>query len=437
MSDHATLAPSARVRWGNCPGSVREEAQYPEEPSGPAAIDGTHSHTLLEHCLAGEAAPHDFVGKKLSDHEGEFTVDAERAERVSVAIGYIVRRVRELGSEVRVLSEQRVDPHLLTGRTDQSGTVDIRLIAPGFIEIIDYKDGITPVAAEGTLQMLQYAVGSVAELMKQYDLKLIPDCVIRLTIIQPKLRVKGLEPISSWEFSSARLQEEVLKLVQQGAACDDPNAPLVPGDEQCKYCRAKGCSARAQQAMGAVGLLFAPLHPALEGALNSARELNDVARQAAGKNPNEMSNDQIKELLEAAPLIRQMLEAAEVEALRRFEAGQNIEGLKIVRGRGSRAWAFDETEMAEKLKKMGIPKDALWKTSLITPAQAEKVTWTKRDGTQKQLTDRQLATLGKEYVKKSEGKLTVVSASDERPAVTLGAAQMFAPVVEALPSWLS
>jgi hypothetical protein len=150
-----------------------------------------------------------------------------------------------------------------------------------------------------------------------------------------------------------------------------------------------------------------------------------------------MSNDQIKELLEAAPLIRQMLEAAEVEALRRFEAGQNIEGLKIVRGRGSRAWAFDETEMAEKLKKMGIPKDALWKTSLITPAQAEKVTWTKRDGTQKQLTDRQLATLGKEYVKKSEGKLTVVSASDERPAVTLGAAQMFAPVVEALPSWLS
>jgi hypothetical protein len=79
----------------------------------------------------------------------------------------------------------------------------------------------------------------------------------------------------------------------------------------------------------------------------------------------------------------------------------------------------------------------VWKTSLITPAQAEKVTWTKRDGTQKQLTDRQLATLGKEYVKKSEGKLTVVSASDERPAVTLGAAQMFAPVVEALPSWLS
>jgi hypothetical protein len=422
MSDHATLAPSARVRWGNCPGSVREEAQYPEEPSGPAAVDGTHSHTLLEKCIATTKPAADFIGELLSDHEGNFKVDAERAERVQIALAYIVKRLQELGPDCRVLSEQRVDPHLLTGRTDQSGTVDIRLIAPGFIEIIDYKDGITPVAAEGNLQMLQYAVGSVAELMKQYDLKLIPDCMIRLTIIQPKLRVKGLEPISSWEFSSARLQEEVLKLVQQGAACDDPNAPLVPGDEQCKYCRAKGCLARFQKGMQSSGITFENL---------------DVAKQAAGKNPNEMSNDQIKELLEAAPLIRQMLEAAEVEALRRFEAGQNIEGLKIVRGRGSRAWAFDETEMAEKLKKMGIPKDALWKTSLITPAQAEKVTWTKRDGTQKQLTDRQLATLGKEYVKKSEGKLTVVSASDERPAVTLGAAQMFAPVVEALPSWLS
>jgi hypothetical protein len=246
MSDHATLAPSARVRWGNCPGSVREEAQYPEEPSGPAAVDGTHSHTLLEKCIATTKPAADFIGELLSDHEGNFKVDAERAERVQIALAYIVKRLQELGPDCRVLSEQRVDPHLLTGRTDQSGTVDIRLIAPGFIEIIDYKDGITPVAAEGNLQMLQYAVGSVAELMKQYDLKLIPDCMIRLTIIQPKLRVKGLEPISSWEFSSARLQEEVLKLVQQGAACDDPNAPLVPGDEQCKYCRAKGCLARFQ-----------------------------------------------------------------------------------------------------------------------------------------------------------------------------------------------
>lgn len=422
---HARLSPSSRHRWGVCPGSVREESKYPEEPSGPAAIDGTHSHTLLEKCLAfgGTASdPQYFIGKELEDHEGKFTVDAERAERVSIAIGYIVRRVRELGPDCRVLSEQRVDPHLLTGRTDQSGTVDIHLITPGFIEIIDYKDGIQPVTSEGNLQMLQYAVGSVAELMKQYDMKLIPDCTIRLTIIQPKLRLKGLDSISSWEFSSAKLQEEVLKLVKEGQACDDPDAPLVPGDEQCKYCRAKGCSARASKALEASGITFENL---------------TVAKQAADKNPNEMTDEQIKELLEAAPLIRQVLEHAEAEALRRFEAGRSISGLKVVRGRGSQSWAFEEAEMAEKLKKMGLPKDTIWKTSLISPAQAKKATWTKRDGTQVQLTERQLKLLNGEYIKKSEGKLTVVSESDDRQAVTLSAAPMFAAITEPnLPDWL-
>ena len=55
---HAKLSPSKRHRWAACPGSIREEAAYPDERSGAAAIDGTHSHTLLEHCVkAGAADP--------------------------------------------------------------------------------------------------------------------------------------------------------------------------------------------------------------------------------------------------------------------------------------------------------------------------------------------------------------------------------------------
>ena len=85
-----------------------------------------------------------------------------------------------------------------------------------------------------------------------------------------------------------------------------------------------------------------------------------------------MSDEELREIIEAAPLIRQMLAGAEEEALRRFEAGMPVAGLKAVNGRGSRAWAFPEEEMADKLKRMGIPKDVLWKTTLISPAQAEK-----------------------------------------------------------------
>ena len=159
----------------------------------------------------------------------------------------------------------------------------------------------------------------------------------------------------------------------------------------------------------------------------------DVAQQSADKDPAQMDDAQIRQIMEAAPLMRQLLEAVEKEALRRLEAGTPIPGLKLVHGRGSRAWALPEEEMAEKLIKMGIPKSAVYETKLVTPAKAEKLTWEKRDGTQMQLSDRQLKTMEKEYVVKMAGKLTVVPESDGRPAVVTDAAPMFS-AVEAPPA---
>ena len=138
-----------------------------------------------------------------------------------------------------------------------------------------------------------------------------------------------------------------------------------------------------------VGVLFQPLVPAA-GSSTTVASIVDVA---AAKNPSELDNTKIREVLEAAPLLRQFLDAVEAEALRRIKAGQAIEGLKAVHGRGSRAWAFPEDEMATKLVRMGVPKGVIYETKLISPAKAEKVTWSKRDGTAKQLTERQLKTM--------------------------------------------
>jgi hypothetical protein len=136
-----------------------------------------------------------------------------------------------------------------------------------------------------------------------------------------------------------------------------------------------------------------------------------------------------------------MIEQAEAEAQRRMESGVTIPGLKLVNGRGSQVWNLDEEQIAEKLKGMGVPKDAVWVTKLVSPAQVKKLSWTKRDGTAKQLTERQLKTLETEYISKLGGKLTVAPASDPRPAVVRDAAPLFSAVVEpqapALPSWLS
>ncbi len=421
------LSPSKRSRWALCPGSIREEAKYPDEGSGPAAIDGTHSHTLLEHCIkAGLTDPMDQVGETFTDHEGAFKVDADRAARVKVAIEYI--RERSMNGMFKVISEQKVDPKFLLGRDDLSGTVDCQIVGPDWIELIDYKDGMGVVTAEGNMQLEQYAYGVLAELKLPVN-GAYPFADIRMTIIQPKLSLKGMAPITFSEVPVSNLMANMGTIITQAAATDKPDAPLVPGDSQCKFCRAKGsCAALASNVMKEVGVMFQPV-----------TQLPDVAQQSANKDPSTMDDAQIAQIMEAAPLMRQLLEAVEKEALRRMESGQIIPGLKLVNGRGSRAWALPEDQMAEKLIKMGIPKTAVYETKLVSPAKAEKLTWEKRDGTKVTLTDRQLKTMETEYVVKMAGKLTVALESDERKAVTTNAAPLFSAVETPaeLPAWLS
>jgi hypothetical protein len=428
MSDHAKLSPSKRSRWALCPGSIREEAKYPDEGSGPAAADGTHSHTLLEYCIQNNRFidPMTQIGAKFEDHEGEFVVHQDRAERVKVAYDYIMQA--SLNGICKIISESKVDPAFLLGRSDLSGTVDVQIIGGDTLELIDYKDGMGIVAAEGNMQLEQYAYGVLAG----YKLPVngdYPIKTVRMTIIQPKLALRGMSAITSYEVPVSHLLANMGTIIAQAAATDKPDAPLVPGESQCKFCRAKGsCSALASNVMKEVGIMFQPV----------VTETLDVAQQSADKDPSTMDDAQIRQIMEAAPLMRQLLEAVEKEALRRMESGQTIPGLKLVNGRGSRAWALPEDQMAEKLVKMGIPKTAIYETKLVTPAKAEKLTWEKRDGTKVTLTDRQLQRMDQEYVSKLAGKLTVAPESDGRPAVVTNAAPLFSAVETPaeLPAWL-
>jgi len=423
------LSPSKRSRWALCPGSIREEAKYPDTGSGPAAADGTHSHTLLEHCIKQFVDPLSMVGQLMTDHEGSFHVDKDRAERVKVAFDY-VHKIENLGH--RVVSETKVDPEFLLGRKDLSGTVDLQIIGGDTLELIDFKDGMGIVSAEGNLQLEQYAYGVLAG----YKLPVngaYPIDYVKMTIIQPKLAMKGMKPITSHTVTVRDLIANMGTIIAQAAATDKPDAPLVPGESQCKFCRAKGsCAALASNVMKEVGIMFQPV----------VTQTLDVAQQSADKDPSTMDDAQIAQIMEAAPLMRQLLEGVEAEALRRLQAGQSIPGLKLVNGRGSRAWALPEDDMAEKLVKMGIPKSAVFETKLVTPAKAEKLTWEKKDGTKVALTERQLKRMEQEYVVKLAGKLTVAPESDGRPAVITNAAPLFsaveaAPAAESLPSWLS
>ncbi|CAB4127125.1 Protein of unknown function DUF2800 [uncultured Caudovirales phage] len=427
---HDKLSPSARHRWGACAAAPREEAKYPEQPSGPAAIDGTHSHTLLETCLKDGLSAFDYRGHEMKDHEGYFIVDDERAKRVDVAVEYVQRRINDLlvqGAVPTLKTEEKVDPHYLVRRNDMSGTVDIQIIGGGVWEICDYKDGMADAWDSAILQMEQYAVGALAGLQIPINLP-YPVSTVRLTVIQPKLAARGIDAIRSKDYTVQQIIEDVLpRLAMEAGRTDDPEAPFTPGESQCKYCRAKGaCPALAGQVMKEINVMFSPV---------------DIAQQSADKDPTVMSDDQLRQIQEAAPLMRQLLDGVEEEILRRLKAGQPVVGFKLVNGKGSRAWALKDGEMAEKLIKMGIPKSSVYVTKLVSPAQAEKLVWEKTKGGEKvkvQLTDRQLKTMEQEYVVKMAGKLTVAPESDSRPAIVMNAAPMFSAVEEtpALPDWL-
>lgn len=440
---HDLLSPSGRDRWGVCAASVRESKKYPEPPSGPAAIAGTHEHTIIERSIhQAFADPLTWIGVKMIDHEGEFTVDREPAERAKMCIDYVLSRTAEM-SDFKVLPETKVDPAPLVGRSDMKGTVDITIISGDFVELIDYKGGINPIPAN-CRQLQQYLVGFVAGHEWGRFTR------FRLTIVQPKLALKGLKPISSHDCDLNDVVQWVNDLRAEGAATDDPNAPFTPGEIQCKYCPAAGaCAARANFAVGSVGLSFGPVGTApAEPVLSTGQSLvagpaPDLSIETASKDPAKMDAQQLRQILEAAPLLRQMIAAAEEEVEKRLKSGAFIPGVKLVEGRGSRKWNQDDDATAEVLKKMGVPKDSVYETSVVSIAKAEKLRWKKRDGTECQLSPKQLERLAKEYVTHLGGKLTVALESDPRPAVSLNAAPLFSAIPAAaapepaLPSWLS
>jgi hypothetical protein len=375
-----------------------------------------------------------------SDHDGEFTVDDARAARVQLALDYIDMRLLELGPDAVALPEKRVNPAFLVSRDDMPGTADVQLRTGSFVEVIDYKDGVGVVEVEGNPQLEQYALGVLAEYRVPRNLP-HPVSKMRLTVIQPRNAVRGLPTISSWDVDAEHILRNVGDaIVKEGAATDQPDAPLVPGDKQCRWCKARGsCAARSQAAMESMNMVF----PVVAAPAEPAVQVLDVAQQAAVQDPASMTDEQLRQLLEAAPVVRRLLDDADAEAHKRLMAGVPVPGFKLVNGRGSRAWSISDDQVAEKLIKMGVPKGSVYETKVVSPAKVEKLTWEKRDGTKVSLSPRQLKTIETEYITKMAGKPTVAPESDSRPAVVVNAAPLFsavpeaAPAAESLPSWLS
>jgi hypothetical protein len=252
------------------------------------------------------------------------------------------------------------------------GTCDAVILKGKTLHIIDLKFGRgVQVYAENNPQLMLYALGAWSEIEMLQDLD-----TIMLHIVQPRL-----DHTDRWSISVPDLLAWGEWVRGRAALAMQPDAPRVPGDIQCRWCRAAGsCAALHAHTSQIIG-----------------REFDDLDGVSLG----DMTPDQTRLILENAGLIRAYLGAVEDRVHALLLGGGEFPGWKLVEGRSIRKWS-DEAQAETAL--VGAVGDAAWEKSLLSPAKAEKLLGKKK-------------TILKGLITKPEGKPTLAPESDKRPAL--------------------
>lgn len=237
---HAALGPSSAHRWMACPGAPAAEREarsrgLVDDSSSPAAREGTAAHAVAELELRRRVLSQPVAAEVASWHE-VYDVEYEWSVMVSETRPYVdyVEACYLAASETdpagaQLWLESRVEP--VPGRV--WGTADATIIGDGRVHVVDLKYGRgVRVEAESNPQLRCYMLGAldIASLLEP-----VRECVG--TIVQPRHKDGG--HISSEALPTEELQAWGATLLEAVAATDDPAAPRVPGDSQCRWCAAQ------------------------------------------------------------------------------------------------------------------------------------------------------------------------------------------------------
>lgn len=368
--NHALLSASGAYRWLNCPGSARLEDKFEDEPSVYAA-EGTLAHEIAELKIikhfTTNLRPSEFK-KRINELKKNELYSAEMDRYTNEYREYINEIYLSFESKPFFLAEQRVD--FSSYVPEGFGTVDCTLVGDKVIHIFDLKYGKgVPVMAENNPQGMLYALGTYLE---QSAIDEIEKIVIH--IIQPRIK-----NTSSFEISSEKLLEwaESIKEVAQ-KAYEGSNEFHV--GEHCGFCKANGnCRKQAEKYMN-----IEILDPAL------------------------LTDEEIGEGLAKVKELSKWAKKFEDYALVRAQNGGNVKGWKLVAGRGGNRTFTDKAVAAQLLEEVGLDREEIYKTELISVTAAEKL-----------LGEETLYKIAGNYIQKPEGKPTLATLDDKRPALEL------------------
>lgn len=423
-----------------CAGSLALESGLPDTTSA-FADEGTLAHALAADCLTSE-----FDALFYADGSDFKYVDHGVAKAAKIGkdmAGYVqvyVDNIREYAQNGEMMVEQRLEFSHYVGVPAQFGTSDAVILAGDEIQVHDLKYGRgVKVEAENNEQLMLYALGALHTFGPLGDYKRI-----RMVIHQPRL-----EHLSEWDCTveellafAERAKAAATKAMEcQGAAAADlAAADLVPGESQCRFCKAKAtCPALREQVLETITGDFVDLTKGevavtiaeAEGVLATAYgvtakkvdfELVDGAARFVVKKPSitpqldaavakiaTLDDLNLATCMDSVDMIEGWCKAIRAEIERRLFAGTFSDGrYKLVQGRqGNRGWT--DAEAAEKLlKSFRLKQDEMYEFTLISPTTAEKVL---AEASPKRWTKAQ-ALIGR-----TDGKPSVAPASDKRPAL--------------------
>ena len=329
---HSELGASITERFWNCPGSVRLSRGAPNRETE-ASRRGTAAHEVAQMCLTRGQDAAEYVDRTVHG----VVVDAGMADSVQVYLD----DCRAL-QDVETWCEIRFDLAELNPPAPMFGTADFVAYsaATRTLYVHDYKNGYTPVAAEGNKQLRYYALGALLQIGKGK-----PVDTVHITICQPNSNGPALKRET---FDVIDLMDWSVELVARAVDAMAPDAPTHAG-AWCRFCPAAGtCETQARVRLA-----------------DALQEFDAViAGDAASPEMRLLSPAQRAAIFRASPLIRQFLDDVEA-AIKAYPEGT---GYKVVATDGRSAWR--DPDGAAFALEMAHGIDPWAPREIVSPAQA-------------------------------------------------------------------